>query len=145
MARCARAKDKFKEDVLIKYKNKGDSPFKHLFRSKGFIWISNYPNNFFEWSHAGIQLFIEGAVPWQGVVSDPNMSLMEQANTGHIGNRKQSLVFIGQNMKEYKQQIIELMDACLVNDREWGQMLKNELTQKFEEDPFQSFMKQYDE
>ena len=63
-ARCTRAKDMFKEDVLIKYKNKGDSPFKHLFRSKGFVWLSNYPNNFFEWSHAGIQLFVEGAVPW---------------------------------------------------------------------------------
>ena len=41
MARCARAKDKFKEDVQTKYKNKGDSPFKHLFRSKGFVWVSN--------------------------------------------------------------------------------------------------------
>ena len=133
MARSAKAKDRFKEDVLKKYKNKGDSPFKHLFRSKGFIWLSNYANDYFEWSHAGIQLFITGAIPWQKVNGKVP-----------VFARKQSLVFIGQNMKEYKQKIIELMDSCLVNDREWKQMVKNEFTQNFEEDPFKTSMKQYD-
>jgi G3E family GTPase len=65
-----------------------------LFRSKGFIWLSNYPNNFFEWSHAGIQIFIEGAVPWTGVIEE-GITLEEQAASGNIGARKQQLVFIG--------------------------------------------------
>ena len=55
-AREAKAKQQYKDDVLLKYKNKGNSPFKHLFRSKGFVWISNDPNAYFVWSQAAIQL-----------------------------------------------------------------------------------------
>ena len=35
---------------------KGESVFKHLFRSKGFIWLANTPGVFFEWSQAAINL-----------------------------------------------------------------------------------------
>ena len=95
-----RARSQFKDDVVQKYQAKNNSPFKHLFRSKGFIWVSNYPNNYFEWSQAAIQLFIEGAIPWEGVASDPNMSLEDQAKSGNLGKRQQNLVFIGQHMSE---------------------------------------------
>ena len=62
-ARVARGKQRFKEEVKTKYQNRNKSAFKCLFRSKGFIWLSNYPKGFFIWSHSGIQLFIEGENP----------------------------------------------------------------------------------
>ena len=46
-ARSLKAKVLYKDDVEIKYKNKSKSPFKHLFRSKGFLWLSNHPSAFF--------------------------------------------------------------------------------------------------
>jgi len=49
-ARLAAAKEKFKSDREKGHEKKQLGAFKHLFRSKGFIWLSNRPNLFFEWS-----------------------------------------------------------------------------------------------
>jgi len=117
--RMAKAKELYKADVQEKYANKNKSAFKHLFRSKGFIWLSNHPNSFFEWNQAAIQLYIDGAIPWVGMCTDASMTLEEQAKARNIGTRKQSLVFIGQHMKEYKAKIKEELGKCLVTTEEW--------------------------
>jgi hypothetical protein len=39
-------------------------------------------------------------------------------------------------MNEYKEKIIEELDKCLVNEEEWAEMVKSNLTQKIENDPF---------
>lgn len=54
-ARLAAAKEKFKADREAGHIKKQAGVFKHLFRSKGFIWLSNRPNLFFEWSQAAVQ------------------------------------------------------------------------------------------
>jgi len=100
--------------------------FKHLFRSKGFIWLSNHPDSFFEWSQAANTISVEGAYPWaeaaEAVVTGEGASLDDQTKAKDTGSRKQSLVFIGQNMREYKEKIIEEMDKCVVTKKEWKKM-----------------------
>ena len=46
----------------------------------------------------------------------------DQTKAKDISARKQSLVFIGQNMREYKKKIIEAMDKCVVTNEEWKKM-----------------------
>ena len=43
-------------------------------------------------------------------------------------------------MKEYKEKIIEELDRCLVTEEEWAEMVKSNLTQKIENDPFKKSM-----
>ena len=83
-----KAKAQYKDEVVRAYKGKDNSPFKSLFRSKGFIWLSHYPNHHFEWSQAAIQCFVSGPDPWKDVVPDPKMTLKQQAKAGMIGKRK---------------------------------------------------------
>lgn len=54
-ARLALAKEKFKADREAGHIKKTAGIFKNLFRSKGFVWLSNRPNLFFEWSQAAVQ------------------------------------------------------------------------------------------
>jgi len=48
--RFKEAKEKFvkKREACQELKSKGS--FKNLFRSKGFIWLSNKPEHFYEWA-----------------------------------------------------------------------------------------------
>ena len=54
-ARLAAAKESFKAYREAGNIKKQAGVFKHLFRSKGFIWLSTQPNLFFEWSQAAVQ------------------------------------------------------------------------------------------
>lgn len=134
-ARLAAAKEKFKADREAGHIKKQAGVFKHLFRSKGFIWLSNRPNLFFEWSQAAVQQNINVGGPW--VCTLKEKSLENQALDEDIGDRSQNLIFIGQNMKEMRSKIEEEFDRCLVTDQEWKEMLQNKLTQKVENDPFE--------
>ena len=53
-ARLAEAKVKFKAQMDEVYARKSQGAFKGLFRSKGFLWLSNRPDLFFEMSQAAI-------------------------------------------------------------------------------------------
>jgi G3E family GTPase len=63
-ARLAIAKEKFKADREAGHVKKQAGVFKHLFRSKGFVWLSNRPNLFFEWQQAAVQLNVSIGGPW---------------------------------------------------------------------------------
>ena len=132
--RLNEAKDKLKKDRDEGEGKKTHGVFKHLFRSKGFIWLSNRPNLFFEWSQAAINNNISVGGPW--VCTLKEKSLEEQCLEKDIGDRGQNLVFIGQEMKQYKDQITEAMDKCLVTEEEWSEMLKTRMTQEVQDDPF---------
>jgi len=57
------------------------------------------------------------------LVTGESASTDDQSDaTKDISARKQSLVFIGQNMSEYKQKITEEMDRCVVTEEEWKEM-----------------------
>ena len=133
-ATLAAAKAKYKAEREAGYQHKQGGPFKHLFRSKGFIWLSNRPQLFFEWSQAAVACNIHVGGPW--VCTLKGVSLEDQAREEDLGDRGQSLIFIGQNMGEYKENIIEELDRCLVTSAEWKEMLQNKLTQNVENDPF---------
>lgn len=62
--RLAEAKDKFKKERVEGQLKKEKGVFKHLFRSKGFIWLANRPNLFFEWGQAAQNLRISVGGPW---------------------------------------------------------------------------------
>ena len=62
--------------------------------------------------------------------------MTDDQNQVEIGDRQQNLIFIGQNMDEYKDKIIEALDKCLVDEDEWNEMMTNGLVQKVENDPF---------
>ena len=103
--------------------------FKHLFRSKGFIWLANTPGLFFEWSSAAINLQVGIGGPWV-------CTLNEDLPKGDIGDRSQNLIFIGQEMKQQKDLILAEMDKCLVTEEEWDLLQKQDLTLPIEDDPF---------
>ena len=133
-ARLAEAKEKFKKERQEANEKKNKGVFKMLFRSKGFIWLSNRPNLFFEWSQAAINGNLGVGGPWVCTLKE------EPAEEGDIGDRSQNLIFIGQQMKEYKDLMIEELDRCLVTPEEWAEIVKNNLTQKIENDPFKESM-----
>jgi len=83
--RLGEAKDKFKKERDQAFEKRQSGAFKLLFRSKGFIWLSNRPQLFFEWSQAAINLTISVGGPWVCTVT--GKSLEEQAKEQDIGDR----------------------------------------------------------
>jgi G3E family GTPase len=133
-ARLAEAKLKFKKDRAEGQTKKEQGMFKHLFRSKGFIWLANRPNLFFEWSQAAQNLNINVGGPW--VCTLKEKSLEDQCKDKDFGDRSQNLIFIGQAMGKYREIIIEAIEKCLVTDDEWESMMSTKMTLHIEEDPF---------
>jgi len=84
-ARLQEAKEKFKKERDEAYQKMQSSAFKHLFRSKGFIWLSNRPQLFFEWSQASINNNISVGGPW--VCTLEGKSLEQQCMEQEIGDR----------------------------------------------------------
>jgi G3E family GTPase len=83
--RLVEAKNGFKKKREEGYAKMQLGNFKHLFRSKGFLWLSNRPNLFFEWSQASVQNNICVGGPW--VCTLKGQSLEEQAHNKDIGDR----------------------------------------------------------
>jgi G3E family GTPase len=132
--RLAEAKEKLKKNRDEGFEKQQKGVFKHLFRSKGFLWLSNRPNLFFEWSQAAVNNNICVGGPWVCTLSGKSLAL--QAQDEDIGDRQINLIFIGQNMKQQKDLIIEELDRCVVTDDEWKEILGNKLVQNVENDPF---------
>ena len=95
--RLAIAKEKLKVDRDQGEVKQMSGVFKRLFRSKGFVWLSNRPNLFFEWSQAAINHNINVGGPW--VCTLKETTLEQQCMEQDIGDRSQNLIFIGQEMK----------------------------------------------
>ena len=62
--RLNEAKIKFKVQRDEIYNKKSNGAFKHLFRSKGFLWLSNKPDLFFQMSQAAIDMSVDVGGPW---------------------------------------------------------------------------------
>lgn len=135
---------------------KRESPFKGLFRSKGFIWLATRPFDIGEWSQAGVML----TVNYYGHVSDQNDN--EEGATGREATphesshntaegkghaqsatkRQQDIVFIGQ-IAGKEDDIRKLLDDCLVTDTEWDLTKKGNFIDEHGkpvfEDPWESW------
>tara|TARA_Y100000385_G_scaffold217780_1_gene226972 strand:+ start:3686 stop:4918 length:1233 start_codon:yes stop_codon:yes gene_type:complete len=98
----------------------------NIIRSKGLFWLASRPKQALVWGQAGGSLKADSAGVWWS--SMPYGDRMQFAafieNQNHIesgwdkvfGDRKNEIVFIGQDMKE--EQIKNELDACLLNDEE---------------------------
>ncbi|KAI9167811.1 putative metal chaperone YciC [Paramyrothecium foliicola] len=122
-------------DIVLQ--NKREHPiFARLFRSKGEYFLATRPHRAGEWSQAGAMLTLTGGRPWfctlppeQYTTGDDKIDSLVQhdiSKGGEWGDRRQELVFIGENLQHQK--LEELLNACLLNDKEyadWEQVMRD--------------------
>ena len=97
-----------------------------VIRSKGMFWISSRPNQALVWGQAGGSLQTDSAGVWWSSMPFENriryasfienQELIESGWHESFGDRKNEIVFIGQDMDEEK--IISDLADCLLNDKE---------------------------
>ncbi|PTY38596.1 4-hydroxytetrahydrobiopterin dehydratase [Saccharospirillum sp. MSK14-1] len=109
-----------------------------LIRSKGYFWLATRPDYVGQWQQAGgIARYGFAGMFWAAVSQDrwpqddDYLSAIRSIWQEPFGDRRQELVFIGQNLE--RDQVMEKLDACLLSDAELasGQDAWREL-----EDPF---------
>ncbi|PTN11836.1 zinc metallochaperone GTPase ZigA [Nitrosomonas aestuarii] len=94
-----------------------------LLRSKGFFWLASRPDYAGQWSQAGgIARYGYAGMFWQAVPRNEwpqdetyMQSIMEKWQEPH-GDRRQELVFIGQNLDRHA--LCQWLDECLLTDEE---------------------------
>lgn len=98
----------------------------NIIRSKGMFWLASRPDQALIWAQAGASLKAESAGVWwssmpyekrsQFVAFVENQEWIESGWDTEFGDRKNEIVFIGQDMDQTF--IVELLDNCLVSDVE---------------------------
>lgn len=95
-----------------------------IIRAKGFFWLASQPTVTGMLSQAGDNCRVEPAGEWWADVdtSDWPETAVQRAEIAavwdeHTGDRRQEIVFIGQNLDRTALQI--QFDACLATDTEW--------------------------
>ncbi|MBM3279836.1 MAG: GTP-binding protein [Candidatus Handelsmanbacteria bacterium] len=109
---------------LWHYVHQGIDPA--VFRSKGVFWLASRPSLAFGWNQAGHSLRMEVAGSWWAGLSaaeraqDPDASQQESLDTSgwdpEFGDRKNQLVFIGQDMAV--ETIRRELEGCLSTPEE---------------------------
>ena len=97
-----------------------------IIRSKGLFWISSRPGQALNWSQAGGSLKADSAGVWwcsmtfakraQHIAFIENQKIIESGWDKTFGDRKNEIVFIGQDMD--KNHIITELNHCLLSDEE---------------------------
>jgi G3E family GTPase len=119
-----RSKKPFDSNRFWKYiQNKFPST---IIRSKGLFWINSRPEQALVWSQAGGSLKADSAGVWwcsmpyqkriQNITYIENEKLIESDWDKLFGDRKNEIVFIGQNIN--KEQIEQELNSCLSIDKE---------------------------
>ncbi|KAI1408392.1 putative cobalamin synthesis protein [Hypoxylon sp. FL1857] len=114
-----------------------DPTFGPLLRSKGFLWLATRPRMYGEWSQAGVMLTISGQDLWRCEVPEdewPTDPETRKAITrdfdGKWGDRRQELVFIGQQMRNGgEERLRKALDTCLLDDvefRDWEAAMESD-------------------
>ncbi|KAI2634425.1 P-loop containing nucleoside triphosphate hydrolase protein [Xylaria nigripes] len=101
--------------------------FGPLLRSKGFLWLATRPLMFGEWSQAGVMLTISGGDVWRCEMPESEWPTDPRAKTailrdfhGKWGDRRQEIVFIGQQMRDGgEERLRKALDSCLLDDKEF--------------------------
>ncbi|AHF04677.1 hypothetical protein MARPU_13130 [Marichromatium purpuratum 984] len=119
----------------------------NVLRSKGFFWLASRPDAAGEWSQAGgiVRHGPAGiwwaAAPREHWPTDPEQRARIMAEfDGEYGDRRQEIVFIGQNLEP--EQTREILDRCLLSDEE---MAGGAALWKSFEDPFPRWFAEHDE
>lgn len=119
-----RRKKPFDTDRFMNYVQ---NQFPHnVIRSKGLFWLSSRPEQALIWGQAGGSLKTDNAGVWwssmpfenriQQYAFIENQTEIESDWHKDFGDRKNEIVFIGQNMD--KEKMISVLDHCLVTDEE---------------------------
>ncbi|MEM1215000.1 MAG: GTP-binding protein [Bacteroidota bacterium] len=97
-----------------------------VIRSKGLFWLASRPANALIWGQAGGSLRADNAGVWwssmpydqrtQYMAFVENKKQIEEGWSADFGDRKNEIVFIGQDMDETKMRAD--LDACLATDTE---------------------------
>ncbi|NRB50251.1 MAG: GTP-binding protein [Saprospiraceae bacterium] len=97
-----------------------------IIRSKGMFWLASRPEQALVWSQAGGSLRADSAGVWwssmpyqqriQYAVFVDNQAIIESGWDSDFGDRKNEIVFIGQDMDESR--IRKDLEACLATDEE---------------------------
>ncbi|GAA5901175.1 hypothetical protein JCM8208_002295 [Rhodotorula glutinis] len=110
---------------------KADPAFGPLHRSKGFFWLATRPSMSGEWSQAGVMLSLSGGDKWLCEQDEdtwpehPEIRKKMKADfRGAWGDRRQELVFIGEELETIQPLLTAELDSCLLNDDEWSQWKK---------------------
>lgn len=108
------------EEQIIK--NKKNSKFGPVLRSKGFFWLASRHIIRGEWSSAGPMLTMRGGIPWFAVAGKefypPEAQvLIDRDMQGKYGDRRNEIVFIGLSID--KDAISAELDKCLLDDEEY--------------------------
>jgi len=98
----------------------------NIIRSKGMFWLASRPEQALIWGQAGGSLKADSAGVWwssmpyqkrtQYMAFIENQKLIESSWDITFGDRKNEIVFIGQDMDE--EQIISELEACLATEEE---------------------------
>ncbi|KAG7132815.1 putative metal chaperone YciC like protein [Verticillium longisporum] len=122
-------------DVILA--NKRAHPlFSRLFRSKGEFFLATRPGRAGEWSQAGAMLTLIGGRPWFCTLPEEEYltgnkqidSLVKHdiAKGGEWGDRRQELVFIGENLDV--EALRDVLDQCTLTRDEmedWSRVMRN--------------------
>ena len=96
-------------------------------RSKGYLWIAGRDDQLGEWGHAGAVLEVSCGGPWMATLpkdqwpeegSDLHVQVMADMCGETLGDRRQALVFIGQNLR--REAIVAALDSCLITKQDAG-------------------------
>lgn len=125
------------ENAVILKNKRSHSILSRLFRSKGEFFLATRPHRAGDWSQAGAMLTLTGGRPWfctlpqeDYITGDKQVDGLVQhdiAKGGEWGDRRQELVFIGENLNHMK--LEALLDACLLDDDEfdkWQHVMRDE-------------------
>ncbi|KAI1159927.1 P-loop containing nucleoside triphosphate hydrolase protein [Nemania serpens] len=115
--------------------------FGPLLRSKGFLWLATRSAMFGEWSQAGVMLTVSGGDLWRCELPDSELPKDPKAREailrdfqGKWGDRRQEIVFIGQQMRNGGEtRLRKALDSCLLDDEEfkdWERAMKAKNPQK---------------
>lgn len=119
-----------------------------IIRSKGFFWLASDNATLYEWSTAGPTFSFAPKSIWFASLSEEKKQHFSQEQIEHImketkfegeyGDRRQEIVFIGNNMN--KEELIQTLDSCLLTDEEMSHGMQFwELTY---ENPFRQFIQE---
>ncbi|GAA5855837.1 hypothetical protein JCM8547_000379 [Rhodosporidiobolus lusitaniae] len=110
---------------------KADPAFGPLLRSKGFFWLATRPTMSGEWSQAGVMLTFGGGGRWMCEQDESTWpdhpeirAKMKSDMDGRWGDRRQELVFIGEQVEVMRPLLTAELDSCLLDDTEWKQWEK---------------------
>ena len=119
----------------------------NVLRSKGFFWLASRPDAAGEWSQAGGIVRHGPAGMWWAAVSrehwpqhPEHRARIEAVFDGKYGDRRQEIVFIGQNLEPTKTR--EILDRCLLTSAEMDG--GPEVWKRFD-DPFPKWFAEQDE